>query len=415
MQTNGTTANRRLARRLALSASSLLTTMALLGGTAHAFDLVDLRTRLGLELQPGDFIRPNIEFRPPSEPVQTEKQVEPVEERPTVKPLPVPIPVPVEAYKTFVRTKKQLAAAGLFGETPLAAEYVTALQRTLGKGLARNRYWLLFRGIDAPEQEHVIRNRQGLQLTSILRVDRTRAKCSSMFAIDDEEIGGGASLENATRGICGVIAVLHSLEKLDLVERADIADGAHLRRNVVDGMKRRYQNRRTNQMSKKKLRRAHEDFGSGACRQQNDALTSNVGGLDNFVKALNGYVNDPDRKWDCTLYVRSNSGRNATLAHYEHVTAMTTSNSGRGQGNRTILNAEITTLNGFAQGNQSSTVPANPGSNTWSLRPGGTPPMSMTGARNAAGGSDRETRDRLAAVSSVQRVSFICCPAPAAD
>lgn len=415
MQTNSTTANRRLARRLALSASSLLTTMALLGGTAHAFDLVDLRTRLGLELQPGDFIRPNIEFRPPSEPVQTEKQVEPVEERPTVKPLPVPIPVPVEAYKTFVRTKKQLAAAGLFGETPLAAEYVTALQRTLGKGLARNRYWLLFRGIDAPEQEHVIRNRQGLQLTSILRVDRTRAKCSSMFAIDDEEIGGGASLENATRGICGVIAVLHSLEKLDLVERADIADGAHLRRNVVDGMKRRYQNRRTNQMSKKKLRRAHEDFGSGACRQQNDALTSNVGGLDNFVKALNGYVNDPDRKWDCTLYVRSNSGRNATLAHYEHVTAMTTSNSGRGQGNRTILNAEITTLNGFAQGNQSSTVPANPGSNIWSLRPGGTPPMSMTGARNAAGGSDRETRDRLAAVSSVQRVSFICCPAPAAD
>lgn len=415
MQTNDTTAHRRLTRRLAMSASSLLTTVVLLGGTAHAFDFVDLRTGLGLELQPGDFIRPNIEFRPPTEPVQTEKQVEPVEQRPTVKPLPVPIPVPVEAYKTFVRTKKQLAATGLFGETPLAAEYVTALQQTLGKGLARNRYWLIFRGIDAPEQEHVIRNRQGLQLTSVLRIDRTRSKCSSMFAVDDEEIGGGASLENATRGICGVIAVLHSLEKLDLVERADIADGANLRQNVVDGMKRRYQNRRTNQMTKKKLRKAHEDFGTGACRQQNDALTSNVGGLDNFVKALNGYVNDRDREWDCTLYVRSNSGRNATLAHYEHVTAMTTSDSGRGQGNRTILNAEITTLNGFAQGNQSSTVPANPGSNTWSLRPGGNPPMSMTGAHNAAGGSDRETRDRLSAVPSVQRVSFICCPAPAAD
>ncbi len=409
MQTRTRVHSHSAPRRPLAARAALFATVLVAASPAYAFDFTDLRTPFGRDPRPEDFF-PKVELVKPVEHVPPAYDVPPIEKEPSVERFE-----PVPAYKTFVKTKNQLAAAGLWAETHLAAEYLTRLHEALEAGLKRNRYWLIFRGVDAPTQEHVIRNREGVQLTSVVRMDRFGTKCSSMFSVDDEEIGGGSSLESATRGICGVIAVLHSLEKLDLVGRDQLVEGDHLRQNVVDGVKRRYMNRRTGQMTKKKLRKAHQDFGTGACREQNDALTANEGGLDNFVKALNGFVNDPEREWDCTLYLSTGSGRNTTLAHYEHVTGMTTRDSGRGRGGRTILNAEITTMNGFAQGDQSSTVPATPGTNTWSLRPGGNTPMSMTGARNADGGNDRETRDRLAAVPSVQRVSFICCPGPARD
>lgn len=392
---------------------------------AQGFDFADLRSRFGLELQPDDFIRADIDLTFPTEPKEPVEPLdprepvepigfpkEPVEPRPNepVIELPTPVPAPATAHKTYIKNKSQLDEVGLWAETVAAAEYLTELRRTLRRGLKRNRYWLLFRGADAPPQEHVIRNIEGLQLTSVVRVDKKGTKCSSMFRVDDDEVGGGASLENATRGICGVIAVLHSLEKLDLVERDQIVDGDHLSRKAVEAIKKKYQNKHTNQMTKKKLRKAHQDFGTGVCKQQNDAVTSNLGGLDNFVKNLNKYVNDPKRHWDCTLYVKSGDGKKTTLAHYEHVTGMTVSDSGKGKGGRTILNGTVTTMNGFAQGNQSSTVPANPGSNTWSLRPGETPPMNMSDARNGSGRQDDETRDRKDATPPVQKVSFICCP-----
>jgi len=145
--------------------------------------------------------------------------------------------------------------------------------------------------------------------------------------------------------------------------------------------------------------RAHKKAGAKSCKKAGVFKTNNIGGLDRFNRDLNKYVNDPNNTWDCTVFVQSKD-RNGKmiLAHMEHVTAVSlTPGTGR------FKNASISTLNGLDQGNQSTTVPSAPGTNTWTSTPGGTNPLRLSGSTHA------QAANYLRSIAPVQKVSYVCC------
>ncbi|HVV87765.1 MAG TPA: hypothetical protein VHE35_32220 [Kofleriaceae bacterium] len=149
-------------------------------------------------------------------------------------------------------------------------------------------------------------------------------------------------------------------------------------------------------MSVDTLIEQHRRGGAGECKQKgagDGIATVNRNAFKDLLDDLVRKKSDTP-PWDCTLLFQTrDADRNLTFAHFEHVESATT------RGGTTT----ITTTNGLDQGNQSTTVPASPGSNTWTATPGGSPPMSLSGSTSANADLYRRT------VPPVGNVTLVCC------
>ena len=151
-------------------------------------------------------------------------------------------------------------------------------------------------------------------------------------------------------------------------------------------------------MTTGRLRKLHEAAGATDCRLPGGVgfATDDRQALARFNRELSALVNDPTSTWDCTLFVRTRQNGKDILAHFEHITSVSTS------GGKT----SIGTVNGFDQGNQKDKVPVNPGQNTWTSDPGGDPPFSLTGS------TAKDQKDLVAGTPNVGLVNYLCCRRP---
>lgn len=297
---------------------------------------------------------------------------------------------------TWIRSKPDLERLALVPDDStdrIAVASLVDLQLTIAQGLPQNHYVLLF---DTAPREAPIRDARKRPLIGIRRIDapwdRQSPTCSTWVSTTG---GGGGALRAATRGICGGIAVLHSLLALDKVPRDQVVEGDHFKEDPL----RRIQGPDRDRMSERRLVRLHQSAGLDRCESRGAGdgfVTSNRDGLKIFNRELARRVRDPDHQWDCTIFVRRKVGGRWTLAHFEHVESV------RRQGEGLV----IETTNGLDQGNQTDAVPISPGTNTWTSTPGGAPPFSLTGSTHP------QANDYLRDIPKPNRVKLICCRSP---
>lgn len=204
----------------------------------------------------------------------------------------------------------------------------------------------------------------------------------------------GGRIGALTEGICGGIAVLHSWIELGATTRAKATNGNNFKKKAINTA----QGSNKKKMTHKFLKKQHERVGATDCRTRPGAgvTTSNRQGLNQFAQDLSNLVNDPNASWDCTLFVRTRGRNGDVLAHFEHINSIT------GSGN----NISINTVNGFSQGNSSSTVPYSPGINTWTAVPGGTPAFKLTSTTST------RPRNLVRGTPNVGFANYLCCKAP---
>jgi hypothetical protein len=82
-----------------------------------------------------------------------------------------------------------------------------------------------------------------------------------------------------------------------------------------------------------------------------------------------------------------------------------------GKPHQSWLNAQngkirVLTVNGFAQGDGRTTVPFNPGTNTWTANPGGTSAFKLTETTGT------RPRNLVRGTPNVGIVNYLCCKAP---
>lgn len=293
-----------------------------------------------------------------------------------------------------ISSQADLEAAGLRADEE-SAPFLAPLLGVLAEGVADADYLLTF-DPDATVFPD-IQNAEGAPLIAVSGVDRDIPTCTTRFsaALEDGEdaVGYGGRAGTLTRGVCGGIAAAHSFLALDLVPRGTLVDGDTFKERPL----RRIQGRNRRQMTKRRLQRLHEAAGATVCRTgAGDFRTNNLGAMRNFNRTLSGFVNDPDHDWDCTLFVRTRQRGKDVLAHFEHVTGVSTAGGA----------TSITTTNGLDQGNQTDSVPVSPGTNTWTSRPGGTPPFKLTSC------TGRNGDDVVESTPNAGLANYLCCRTP---
>ncbi len=303
----------------------------------------------------------------------------------------------VELPSLLLTSLSDLELAELSPGDERSAPFFEVLLEILVEGLDDANYLLAF----DPEAEPFpdFRNGDGVPLVSISRIDRELSTCTTRAETAAEEgedlTGYGGRQKTATEGICGGIAVAHSFLELNLLDaRNKLRNGDNF--NARNLAKLQGSNRK--QMTLKRLRQLHQAGGATVCRAPAGAgfETKNLGALRNFNRQLSRFVNDPNRDWDCSLFVRTRSRDGDVLAHVEHVTAVTTRAG----------TTSIRTLNGFDQGNQRDRVPLAPGTNTWTSTPGGSPPFKLTSCTGRNGAAT------VRSTPNVGLVNYVCCRRP---
>ncbi|MGQ0594094.1 MAG: hypothetical protein ACT4QB_16050 [Gammaproteobacteria bacterium] len=304
----------------------------------------------------------------------------------------------VDLLSISISSPAELEGASLRTPGAGGAPFLATVTAKLLIGLRDADYVLVF---DPGRTEPLVPNLRGTEgapLIAIQRIDRAVPTCTTWVSTaaqpGEDLIGYGRRIGTATDGICGGIAAMHSFLQLGAVRREDVVDGA----NFKEGPLRVVQGSNRKQMTPARLRKLHEAVGATTCQMPGGAgfATNNRGALERFNSELNGFLNDPNNTWDCTLFVRTRRDGKDVLAHFEHVVSVSTS------GGKT----SIGTANGFDQGNQTDQVPVNPGQNTWTSEPGSNPPFSLTGSTGANGG------DLVRGTPNVGLVNYLCCRRP---
>lgn len=298
-----------------------------------------------------------------------------------------------------VDSPEGLAEVGLAGAGAADRPFLEPVLETVTAGLADATYVLLFDPAPTEPTAPRLLGPQQMPLVNIARIDRTVPTCTTVVSTRAEEgedaVGYGGRIGTLTEGICGGIAVLHSWIELGATTREAATDGDNFKKKAVDTA----QGTNKKKMTHKFLQRQHERVGATDCRRQTAGgglTTSNRQGLEQFVRNLKALVDDPDNTWDCTLFVRTKGRNGDLLAHFEHIDSVRSVGNG----------LEIKTVNGFAQGNGSTTVPASPGTNTWTANPGGNPPFKLTAT------TATRPRDLVRSTPNVGLVNYLCCKTP---
>lgn len=305
----------------------------------------------------------------------------------------------IDRVAIVVDSAKALARVELAGEGEGDRPFLDAVVNAMQAGLADATYVLLFEPAAGPPPTPNLRGGpERLPLVGVSRIDRTVPTCTTMVSTraeaGEDAVGYGARIGALTEGICGGIAVLHSWIELGATTRAAATHGASFRKKAVDAA----QGSNREKMTHRFLRRQHERVGATDCRSRPGAgaTTSNRQGLELFLRDLSALVNDPNHTWDCTLFVRTRGRDGDLLAHFEHIESV------RQSGGSTL----IRTTNGFAQGNGRTTVPASPGTNTWTASPGGNPACRLTGT------TATRPPNLVGGVPNVGIVNYLCCKKP---
>ena len=306
---------------------------------------------------------------------------------------PVSEPTTLDEY--WISTPAELTELKLSTPNKQDEVHLELILATIEDGLRENDYIFLFDPEQAEAGQPLILNPSGVPLIAIRRWVRLQPTCTTWITVrkheDETDQGYGGRIRAGTRGICGGIAAMHSLLLLGLVDRNDVIDGD----NFKEGPLRQIQGRNTTQMSERRLRELHEGAGATTCQTQGGTgfPTNNAAGMQRFNRELRQKMNDPNHTWDCTVFMRTRRNGKWVLGHFEHVESVTGNDAA----------TTITTTNGLAQGNQTDTVPASPGSNTWSSNPGGTPPFKLTGSTH----DDAEAYK--SGIPAVGIVKYLCC------
>lgn len=297
-----------------------------------------------------------------------------------------------------VESPESLAEVGLTAAAEEEQPFLDAVTTAVTAGLAEATYVLLFEPQPTEPTKPWLLGPDRLPLVEIARIDRTVPTCTTVVStraeVGEDEVGYGARIGALTEGICGGIAVLHSWIELKATTRANATNGANFKRRAVNAA----QGRNKKKMTHRFLRQQHERVGATDCRTRPGAgvTTGSRQGLDLFARDLMALVEDPRTTWDCTLFVRTKGRNGDLLAHFEHIESVT----------KVGNNYQIKTTNGFNQGNGSTTVPASPGTNTWTASPGGNPAFKLTGT-NAT-----RPRNLVRGTPNVGIVNYLCCKKP---
>lgn len=320
------------------------------------------------------------------EPSDSDDAVDPT--RPEDQGMTQHAPSPDEAW---VGSPADLETLGLRSQGEEGEALLAAVVETIGAGLEDAEYGLLFTA--EPSELAPVVDAEGRGLELLRRVAREQPTCTTAASV--EAGSGGGTIRAATKGICGGIACMHSALEIGLLERDQVVAGKHFEERWL----RKLQGRDRKNMKFDRLQEVHEELGAKKCQIRGGERgfdTGNAGGLGRFNKDLSRFVNDRKHDWDCTILVRTMHRGKWVLAHYEKVESVRRSADGT---------TTIKTANGLDQGNQTDRVPASPGTNTWTSKPGGTPPFSLTGSTH----KDAAKYKKLPAVGSAK---FLCCRKP---
>ncbi len=181
---------------------------------------------------------------------------------------------------------------------------------------------------------------------------------------DDENV----SDEDPLRGMqCGNIATVHSALFLELIGPQCAFDFGHLNRELVRGLNQFHGEQPG--MNAEELTAAHRWLGTDQqgidCSLSTpiDLVNDKKESIEVKLNILRLLVNNARPPADCTLVMQGDRGANDEygISHVERVTSMEKIGNGP--------HYEIQTVNGFDQGGNDATIPAEPGTNTWEFGP----------------------------------------------
>ena len=300
----------------------------------------------------------------------------------------------------------QLEFEQFFEETPiqgtdqLSQFYLDDLAEAMFEGLATNNYSITLKPWEFQELA-LVNEESGMMISDIVRIhkqiDDQSPSCTTWISLDDEELAAGGSGSTANRGVCGAIATLHSIVKLKFIKPEQVFSDGYIKKKAIKAVQK--MQAIPLGMTEKELIKVHKAAGAKVCKASGRFKTNNPSGLSRFNQSLSRFVNDRNKTWDCSLFVRSKKKNRFTLAHVEHVTGMTT----QPVRNSRFVKAKIATLNGLDQGNQKTTIPQSAGSNTWDSNPKARPSCKLSGSTHEDGAK------YIKALPAVQYINYVCC------
>ena len=248
-------------------------------------------------------------------------------------------------------------------------------------------------------QNAILNQQRNRVLESFVRSPKDEnLTCSTRYKVD--ELLTGDDLATATQGVCGPISVLHSLVRLGIKTQEEIVDGDFLNEEEL-GALRKFQTKFAG-ISDDELKMAYASAGAGTCMERDLFRIRSKKKLNEFNLELKAKMDSTDPIWDCTLQVYNiNSSGKRFLAHSEPIVSVSSKRIDKKR-----IRLKINTINTLTQGNQSTTVPASPGINTWTTTPGnGNRSMILTGTTAAPA----ERKKIARSLPLVTHTKYICC------
>jgi hypothetical protein len=240
---------------------------------------------------------------------------------------------------------------------------------------------------------------KGRVLEHILRSPLGEETCATWYNVNEETLTAGEDLSTTTSGVCGPISILNSLVRLGIKSREDVVSGEFLNASELQAVKTFQAGLKGIKIAEVKA--AYANFGAPNCMESELIRTVSRIKLGIFNQELKAKMDSTDPVWDCNLDVYNiNTSGVKFLAHTEQVQSVMQV----GKGKRPPM--RIMTLNTLTQGNQSTTVPANPGTNTWVSSPGRKNRSMLLGGSTAP---LSERRKFARQVPLVTHTRYVCC------
>lgn len=192
--------------------------------------------------------------------------------------------------------------------------------------------------------------------------ESTGDRCTHVFPPSLEGLDAWLHPERYRGKQCGNIAVAHSIFKLGLLDESEVFNNGFLNQTLIQSLNIYHESTTPELgMNWQELKDAHRSFSTIHVPVNCIfPLRGEVGTfeIDEMFRTASFYINSEDPVFDCSLSVFGNKDADGKyrLGHVEHIKSIETNDEG---------NYEIATVNGFDQGTTDSTIPKEPGSNTW--------------------------------------------------
>lgn len=312
-----------------------------------------------------------------------------------------------QVEKKLITTPVELEKLGLFGTDFHSQEYLDEMLASFWEGIESNNYYLIFyKSLSGPDRKVSQIRSNKLTLKGYIRISKGYEKCSTYQALNHSVIKLGLGLNSAVEGICGEIAIIHSLKKIGL-KKAPFR-GKYIKEIEFSDLAEK---KSKNGMSAKELALAQQKFTGKSCEVYSHVCDFDTSrfppphkekienlakkGLKTFVAKLYRQMNHTKPKYVCSLGIRSYNREGRKLfSHFEHITKVAL--------NPRNKKAVILTKNGLVQGDMKKTVPAHAGINTYSIDP-----------ENLKCNFERSSHraiNRIYKGISLTHVDAVCCP-----